>query len=226
MQAVILAAGRGTRMGNLTDEAPKPLLKINGKTLLEYKFEAFPQEIDELIIVIGEKGEMIRSYFGERYERFNITYVEQKELLGSAHALWQAKPLLKNNFLVMVGDDIHSKESMMEIVRNDWAIMTKEQAPIPGLGHVSVSQDGNLADVDYDNPAGVNSFLFDIGLYAMTTDIFNYEPVQVPGKKEFGLPHTLALAAHDFPIKVLTADFWLKINTPEDLAKAEATLAK
>ena len=67
MQAVILAAGRGVRMGALTESTPKPMLQIKGRTLLEYKLAALPEEVDEVIIVVGYLGGMIQSHFGGEY---------------------------------------------------------------------------------------------------------------------------------------------------------------
>ena len=64
MQVVILAAGRGTRMGDLTSDTPKPLLKVKDKTLLEYKLDVLPDSISEVIFVIGYKQEQIRAITG------------------------------------------------------------------------------------------------------------------------------------------------------------------
>jgi len=67
MQCVILVAGRGTRMGKLTDSCPKPMLPIKGKPKLVYTLENLPEEIDEVILVIGYLGEQIRNFFGDEY---------------------------------------------------------------------------------------------------------------------------------------------------------------
>ena len=53
MKAVILAAGKGTRMGDLSLETPKPMLKVLGKTLLEHKLDSLPDVIDEVVITVG-----------------------------------------------------------------------------------------------------------------------------------------------------------------------------
>ena len=59
MQAVILAAGRGVRMGKLTENTPKPMLSLFGKPMLEWKLEMLPRVIDEVIFVIGYYGSQI-----------------------------------------------------------------------------------------------------------------------------------------------------------------------
>ncbi len=77
MQAVILAAGRGTRMGALTEHTPKPMLLVNGRPVLEYIFDSLPEEIDEVIIVVGYLGSVIQKHFGGFYKGKKILYVEQ-----------------------------------------------------------------------------------------------------------------------------------------------------
>src|SRR3989344_6700347 len=112
MQPVILAAGRGTRMVELTGEVPKPMLPVGGRPLLEYKLDAMPDEIDEVILVIGYQGAVVRKHFGGRYGNRQIQYVEQKELNGTAGALWVARLLLHDRFLVLMGGDIYAGEDV------------------------------------------------------------------------------------------------------------------
>src|SRR3989344_8009398 len=118
MQAVILAAGLGTRMGKLTKDTPKPLLKINNETLLEHNFRAMPDEIDEVMLVIGYLGGQIRKKIGDEFEGKKIIYLEQKELKGTAHALFQCKDLLEDRFLVIHGDDLYSKTDLAELIKH------------------------------------------------------------------------------------------------------------
>ena len=75
MQAIILAAGRGTRLNYLTENCPKPLIKINGKPILEYTLSSLPSQINEIIIIIGYLGEKIRKTFGNKFRNINIKYV-------------------------------------------------------------------------------------------------------------------------------------------------------
>ena len=110
MQAVILAAGLGTRLRPLTYDTPKPLLKIGDKTLIEYNIERLPECIDELVIVIGYLGEQIIDYFGNQYKGKKISYIKQSQLLGTGHALFLCKKILNDRFLVLMGDDIYSQE--------------------------------------------------------------------------------------------------------------------
>jgi len=106
--AVIQAGGKGTRLQSLTrDEIPKPLLKINGKTMIEWQIEnAGKYGIQEFVLIVGHLGEKIKEYFqdGSRLG-VHLIYIEEKEPLGSAGALYYLKNKLSNhNFILVFGD--------------------------------------------------------------------------------------------------------------------------
>src|SRR5262249_28083308 len=114
MKVLIFAAGLGKRMQPLTFEKPKPLLEVAGKPLLERLFEILPEEIAEIILVVGYKADMIRKYFGEEWHGRPITYILQEEPLGTAHALELCRKHLAagERFLLLFADDLYDKESL------------------------------------------------------------------------------------------------------------------
>lgn len=105
--AVIQAGGKGTRLRTLTnDKIPKPLLKINGKPMLEWQIENLIRYgIKEIVIIIGHLGEKIQEYFGtgEKW-KIDIAYIEEEKPLGSAGALCYLKDRRKKDFLFIFGD--------------------------------------------------------------------------------------------------------------------------
>ena len=112
MKAMILAAGRGERMRPLTDNIPKPLLKVAGKMLIEYHLEKLQAaNISEIVINHAWLGDKIEQALGDgsRYG-LNITYSAEKEALETAGGILNALPLLRgaNNdadaFIVINGD--------------------------------------------------------------------------------------------------------------------------
>src|SRR3989344_6712776 len=108
MQAVILAAGVGKRLRPLTNDLPKPMVKVNGKPILEYTLSILPSVIDEAILVVGYQKEKIMKHFGDSFNGLPLKYVEQEAPMGMSHALNCARPFLrKGTFLVMVGDDLY-----------------------------------------------------------------------------------------------------------------------
>lgn len=107
MDAVVPAAGRGTRLGSLTDEAPKGLVDVAGRPLLSYVLETLVDaSVDELIVVVGYEGERIVDHYGDSYGGVPITYVWQREQLGLGHAVLQAAPHVDGPFVVLNGDNV------------------------------------------------------------------------------------------------------------------------
>lgn len=108
--AIILAAGKGTRMKS---ELPKVMHLVGGKPMVEHLVSKLEWVgFDEIIVVVGHKGEMIKNHLGSR-----VSYVEQVEQLGTAHAVRQAESMLKGRqgaTLVLTGDTPLIKVSTIE----------------------------------------------------------------------------------------------------------------
>lgn len=219
MQAVLLAAGEGTRLRPITEKIPKPMVEVNGKNLLERNMDLLPEEVDEVILVVGYLKEMIKEYFEESYGNKKITYVEQKELLGTGQALHLCKDFLKEKFLVMMGDDIYSKKDLEKCLKNDWAILTQEMNGGISGGAIKLDEDGNLRSIQ-EGFHKEGKFLVNTGLYVLQKEFFNYDLVPIKDGKEFGLPQTLVKVAQDYPVKVKKASFWLQVGDLEQLERA------
>ncbi len=224
MQLVILASGRGKRMKHLTDDIPKPMLKIKGKPILEHKLNALPKEIDEIIFVIGYKGEHIMNYFKKEFGGRKITYVFQHRLNGTGGALYLVRGLLHDKFLVMMGDDLYSKKDLRKLLKHNLAVMGCEVDDVTQFGILKTDRKGNLTDI-IEKPKKCKDRLANIGLYKLSKRFFDYDPI--PAKSgEIYLTDILAAMAKDHKIKVEKASLWLPIGHPGDLKKAEEIIHK
>ena len=227
MKAIILAAGLGTRMKPLTNKLPKPMVKVLDKNLLEYKLESLPESITEIILVVGYKGNIIKKYFGNNYKNKKITYVFDKTISGTAHALWQAKSFLKGRFIVMMGDDIYSRSSILKCSKYDWSIVCKPAQKSDGYNRVVF--DKNKKIINFVTPETFyktnkkNGLIF-TGLYSMTDEIFKYKPVKLKTKNEWGLPQTLLKISKNKDIKIIKDSFWISISSPNDIENAKLQL--
>ena len=188
MQAIILCGGRGTRMKNLTDELPKPLLPYLGKSLLEYKFESLPEQITDVILVVGYLGNKIKDKIGDNYADRKISYVEQRELLGTANALHTAKDLIADQFVTMMGDDLYSEKDLQNLASQKTFTML--------MGQNNIWTGAALLDKRF----------------------FELEQRRVEDKEnEFGIPQTLYFHQETHPINFILAEDWQQISAPQDL---------
>jgi NDP-sugar pyrophosphorylase family protein len=224
MQAVILTAGRGKRMKNLTENKNKNMIKVNGKPILKYKLDSLPKEIDEIIFVIGYQGDQIKKQFGDKYKGRKISYVVQKKLNGTGGAIHKAKKLIKDKFLVIYGDDLYHEKDIKEIIKSDLAVLAKEIKDVTRFGILKIDKKGHLVDI-VEKPKSSKSKLAAIGLFMLNKNFFKYKLVAIGGG-EFGLPQTLVTMAKDYPVKIIKAKHWHPIGHPEDIESAEKNLHK
>jgi bifunctional UDP-N-acetylglucosamine pyrophosphorylase/glucosamine-1-phosphate N-acetyltransferase len=224
MQAVILAAGKGTRMQPLTYDIPKAMLSLKGKPILAYTMSILPKDIGEVIIVVNYLGEHIRKYFGTEYEGRKIKYVLQEKLDGTGGAIYSCKKLLTGKFMVLMGDDLYYRKDLEKLESFDLAALAYEVEDPRRFGVFQIDENENLIAI-IEKPETLENKLANVGVYMLNEKFFEYDLVPV-SKTEFGLPQTLAKMAKDYPVKIVRAKLWHPIGYPEDLKKAEAELDK
>lgn len=226
MKSLIFAAGLGKRMQPLTDHVPKPLVPILGKPLLERIIDVLPEEITELVIVIGYRGEMIRTYFGDTWQGRSITYVEQKEQLGTGHALGLCRPHLEEGerFLIVYADDLRDRESLARGLEHRYAIFVKEMTAPDRFGTVITDETGRIWEIE-EASEHPKSNLAVTGAYILDTNIFKYIPA-LEKNGEYYINSMLQQLFRDFPVYAEKVRFWLPIGFPEDVTRAEEELKK
>ena len=124
MKAVILAAGIAFRLRPLTDNTPKCLLKVAGKTILELTVDnIIANNIDDIIIVTGYLQEQIKNFVSTKYPHLNVTYI-YNELYSSTnniYSLWLAKNhLLNDEMLLMDSDIIFDKDIIAKLLASGY----------------------------------------------------------------------------------------------------------
>jgi len=224
MQAVIMAAGEGTRMRPLTYKTPKVMLPVKGKPILEHILNFLPDEISEVILVVNYLSDQIENYFKGEFGGRKITYVRQEELNGTGGAVHACKKYLKGRFLVLNGDDLHWKPDLEKLCQEELGALAFEVEDPSKYGVLMTDSNGNLTG-SIEKPETSEYNLIATGAYVLNQKFFDYELVPIV-KQEFGLPQTLAVMAKDYPVKVLKANLWMPVGNPEDLEKAQTEIEK
>ncbi len=180
MKAVILAAGKGTRMGDLTKDTPKSLLKIGSTTLLGNILDTLPAVVDEVIIIIGFKGDKIINYCGDRYNNKKIYYVIQEVIDGTASAVLLTQPYFTKSserFMIIYGDEFPTKEQAAECVVHEFSWLCREFYNSSQSGVPTISPDNRIIEV-IEKPKNPKSNFVVAGIMVVNTDIFKYQLVK------------------------------------------------
>jgi NDP-sugar pyrophosphorylase family protein len=225
MQAAILAAGKSTRMYPLTLTRPKPLLMAAGKTLLEWNLDSLSGIADEVIIVVGYKKNMIKQFLGKRYRNIRLRYAEQKQQLGTGHAVSLLEPYMKDRFILLMGDDIYSKQDMMNCAKNRYSILTAKTKN-PGNFGVVLEKNGLLTDFA-EKPKKFVSNTISAAMYCLDKEIFSLiKKIKRSKRNEIELPDAIKLLAESHKIHCVKSKQWLPVGYPSDLLKTDNILRR
>lgn len=233
MKAVVLAAGEGVRLKPITSTRPKHLIKVGGKPILEHCLSALKASgIEEAVIVVHYKADMIREYFGDG-KRFGLRleYVEQPSMLGTGNAVAVVEPLVKEEFLLVYGDLLFSAD----VVRSVIGAHLKEK-PAATMAVVPVERPESYGIVELENDKQVRqivekpkreeapSNLANAGIYVFSPEIFaKIKETSASARGEFEITDAIGLMIADkrpfLAVKIARED-WFDVGRPWDLLEA------
>ncbi len=184
MQAIILAAGKGTRLYPLTFQRPKPLLPILNKTALEHNLSQLNGLVKEVILIVGYQKEKIKDFINYNYKNLKISYIVQEKQLGTAHAAKKALPLIKDKFILLCGDDLYDKEDIKKCLKKFPSILLGKTDDPSAFGVISCQK--NFVKNLVEKPKIAKDHLINTGLYFLDKSIFNFKIKKSPrGEYEF-----------------------------------------
>lgn len=225
MQAVILAAGKSTRTYPLTLTKPKPLLKVANKTILEHNLEAIKGIADEIILVVGFKKDMLKDFIQKNYPGLKIKFVEQKEQLGTGNAVSILKTIIKNKFILLMGDNIYSKKDVNKVAKHQYSILVKK-VKNPELFGVVTEKNNILVDI-IEKPEKPSSDLINCALYSLDKDIFNaLEKLKKTERDEYELTDAVKIIAAHENVHCIKSSSCLLITHTWDLLIADREIRK
>jgi len=216
VQAVILAAGKSTRMWPLTTSTPKPLLKIIDKTIIELTLGELLKipEINEVLVVVNYQKEKIINKLGDNYKRIKIKYITQDETNGSGGALLACQQHLTDRFVVLNGDDLYRAEDIVNCLKHNYAIATTTVKDPQHWGIIN-EQDGIVSSI-IEKPIQATSNKANIGLYVMDKKIFQYQLTKTERGEYEITDYVKFLLQEKKPVNCITIPngAWLPIGYP------------
>ena len=245
MQAIILAAGMGKRLGELTRDNTKCMVKVNGVPLINRVMTQLShQPLKKIIIVVGYKGQELKDYLGEEYKGMPIQYIDNPiyDKTNNIYSLALAKELLQEDDTILLESDLIFEDSLFPLIINN---------PYPNLALVAKYEswmDGTMVRIDEDN--NIVNFIpkdafryADVDKYYKTVNIYKFskefsKTKYVPfldayskavGNNEYYenvLRIITFLNSKELKALPISHEKWYEIDDKQDLDIAEAMFAE
>jgi bifunctional UDP-N-acetylglucosamine pyrophosphorylase/glucosamine-1-phosphate N-acetyltransferase len=227
MQAIVLAAGEGSRMRPLTKNCPKVMLPVAGRPILEeIVIRAKGAGISEFVFVVGYGADAVKAHFGDGSRLgVKVAYVHQKEQLGTGDALACAASATEDRFLVLNGDVLPDVQSLRRMVEGGRPAVAAKRVPDPGRYGVFLLEGTYMKNV-VEKSRNPPSDLANAGIYLLEADIFDVlEKAQISERGEFELTDGLnMLAALGRKMEVVEIMQWIEVGRPWDLLNASSSI--
>src|SRR5262245_35889080 len=211
MDAIILAAGKGTRLMPHTEKTPKPLLPVQGRPILDWIVAALPP-VDRLVVVVNYLAGQIEDYLWSQKHIRNWTTVRQEVPRGTGDALMSCKGRVEaDRVLVLNADDLIGRADIARLAANPMGILAHSVAEPRAYGIIFPKPDGTLERIvekpDLDGPRLAN-----IGGYVFPKSVFDLTLPLSP-RGEYEITDAVAQLAALHPFHVVEGKDWLPIGT-------------
>jgi len=218
IQAVILAAGEGTRLRPLTKNRPKVMLPVANRPILEHVLNSVVAAgIRDITVVVGYKKEQVMTFLNTYPVPVNV--VIQENQLGTAHALSMAKEYVHTKTLVVAGDNYVDPESLRSILDKENAVLVAPHSYPANFGVIS-RNDGMLTGIVEKPTDVVPGSLVSCGVYIFT-------PEFIGNIREQTIPESLQKSVKKgMKISLVQAYDWDDAIYPKDLLSVNRHLLK
>jgi UDP-N-acetylglucosamine diphosphorylase / glucose-1-phosphate thymidylyltransferase / UDP-N-acetylgalactosamine diphosphorylase / glucosamine-1-phosphate N-acetyltransferase / galactosamine-1-phosphate N-acetyltransferase len=229
-KAVVLAAGRGTRMRELTVDLPKPMIEVRGKPVLQHIVEGLRDAgIRDFLIIVGYRADAVQNFFGDgsRY-KIEMQYATQAVQDGTGRVVDLARNFVENSpFILSYGDilvDPANYKRIVDLTDDVEAIITvKRGEDVSKGGAVFLNDRMDLIDLrEKSRPGEATSPWYNAGLYAFRPSIFDFTAKLKPSPRgEYELTDAIRKLAHSGKkVKALElTGEWADVRDPEILAR-------
>ncbi len=173
MKAVILAAGEGLRLRPFTEDKPKVMLPVANKPILHHVIDSIKKtSINEIIVIIGYQKNKILQYF-DKIPDLKLDFIEQKNQLGTAHALLTAESKVDDDFIVVFGDNLIGSNSLQQLIdsKNQNGLLITHHVHPSKYGVVGIK--GKNVETISEKPEDKTSQYIATGVYKFQKSIFN-----------------------------------------------------
>jgi bifunctional UDP-N-acetylglucosamine pyrophosphorylase/glucosamine-1-phosphate N-acetyltransferase len=221
MDAIILAAGRGTRLQPHTNTIPKPLLPVQGRPILDWIIGALPP-IDRLVVVVNYLAEQIDDYLQNQTHIRNWVTVRQAVPRGTGDALMSCQGAVSGRERVMVlnGDDLIGRADLAKLAEVPMGILAHAVENPESFGIIFRNADGTLKEI-VEKPKGLAApQLANIGGYMFPGDVFRLTLPLSP-RNEYEITDAVSQLAAQGQFQVVEANYWLPIGTIEQWQNAQ-----
>jgi bifunctional UDP-N-acetylglucosamine pyrophosphorylase/glucosamine-1-phosphate N-acetyltransferase len=222
MDAVILAAGLGTRLRPLTLETPKPILPVRGRPILDWTLGALPPAVDRVIIVVHYLREKVEAYLRQQthFRQWETVYQAQPRGTGDAVRSCASK-IRSERFLVLNGDDLFGAADLARLADCSAGLICQPVDEPRKFGIAFVRPDGTL-DKLVEKPDLDGTQLANTGAYVFPRTVFDIE-LKLSARGEYEVTDYVSTLAKTQPVSVIRATFWMPIGTLDALHRAQET---
>jgi NDP-sugar pyrophosphorylase family protein len=221
MDAIILAAGLGTRLRPYTEKTPKPLLPIRGRPILDWSLGALPAAIDRVIVVVHYLAEQVEAYLAQQKHYPDWRAVRQHQPRGTGDALLCCRELLRpGSFLVLNGDDLYGAADLAELSRHEAGLLVHPVTEPRKYGIAFTRPDGSLERL-IEKPALDGTQLANTGAYVFPGNVFEIPLTKSP-RGEYEITEYVATLAARRTVQTVRASFWMPIGDVETWQAAQA----
>jgi NDP-sugar pyrophosphorylase family protein len=214
MDAIVLAAGLGTRLRPHTLHTPKPLLAVRGRPILDWTLGALPGSVDRVIVVTHYLAEKMEQYLREQRHFKDWATVPQGEPRGTGDALRRCRPHVRSEqFLVLNGDDLFGAADLADLASRPAGLLVAQVHEPKKYGIAFVNEDGTLQRL-LEKPDLPPPQLANTGAYVFPRTVFDLE-IGLSPRGEYEITDYVSQLAARQPFHVVQSTFWLPIGTEE-----------